>query len=104
MQYEDKDFNDYINIANISDVENLASIKLIKSSCELSEESHTGKASSSVEKPWPSCFPLHEFEQEIKAFLVNKDTKLNNLPSRIRKKIVSALANEIIKFTSYPTA
>ena len=55
-------------------------------------------------KTWPAAFGVPEFDHEIQAHLHSKTTQLIDLPSRIRKRIVSAMAFEIMKYTNYPTS
>lgn len=102
LHYKDKDLQSFVTATSIEDIENLDTVKVMK--IVEDEGSCTNEEANKVEnkeetKPWPKVFSLPEFNEEVKAFL---NTDFQTVTPPIRRKIVSSMANEVIKFTTYP--
>lgn len=104
--YMDKDFGEYVTLTSVRELYNLCSLKVEKTDVDQGEVNiPTVMASTSdVHKTWPSVFPLPEFDEESNVFVLNAHNKLTQIPLRIRKRIVSQVANSLLKWTSYPTS
>lgn len=102
LQYRDKDFNEYFTLNNMKDLYNLCSVKVIQKVSEAEVKVEVKSEASAAR--WPSTFDIPCFDTDICVFLKNTENSFNTIPSKIRKKIVGAIANEILKFTAYPTS
>ena len=111
IMYEDKDFKDFITLEDVNDVRNLCTLKIVQDKIQddqkdLAQNNQPSTSEEEIQsgKTWPAAFCVPEFDPEIQAHLYNKTNQLVDLPSRIRKRIVSTMALEIMKYTNYPTS
>ena len=107
LQYLDEDVKDFFNLDDIENVTHLGTIKVVRHPAEKTES--VSKKAETALNPWPSTFPLPNFETAViktsleKLALDFSNGELTVVPEMLRRKIVASMAEEIIKFTFYPS-
>ena len=112
VHYYDPEFKEYFILENIKDVSHLGTIKIVKvvgdsipvdKTCK---EHCTDNVNMKPSNPWPECFPVPDLNEN--PFITSHLAAMPKhqpayVPEVLKRKVVTCLADEIIKFTYYPT-
>ena len=114
VQYYDNDFKEYFNLENVSDLIHMGTVKIIEQT-DVEKHNDTDSLNSRTlpvgetsgnSKPWPGSFPLPNFHDNpyIKSHLdfMAKSTDEKYIPEMLKRKVVAAMVDEVIKYTYYP--
>ena len=116
LQYFDADFNDYINLTDITEVCNLLSLRLCKkvsaneAASELVGSEAVGCAGNMRQTAWPQQFEVPLFDAIVQLFLKSAEdnfaaTSVSAVVRRdVKVKILDSLANRIFSYTAYPSS
>lgn len=110
LQYMDKDFNQFMNLTDVSEIENLMSLQLCCKGSETNSTEADSSASISEDlrvSAWPKLFEIPPFDAEIQLFLKSAEISYSMqgtaavVPREIKGKILDTLANKIYSYTAY---
>jgi len=102
--------NQFINLTDVSDIENLMSLQLC---AKLNESNSTNTDSNAAVSEdlrlaaWPNLFEIPSFDADAQLFLKSTEIKYNEngtaavVPREIKGRIMDALANKIYSYTAY---
>jgi len=109
LQYFDTDFNEFVNLTDVSEVSDLMSLRLCNKKCnsESTSASVTATDTELRQATWPKTFELPTFDHTVQLFLktaeedyVTSDTTAV-VPRDIKTKMLDALADKVFSFTAY---